>query len=152
MMSDTLRSRRLVLQLAGATVLTGIAIASADSPEATEVAAPEASPVGSWLAEDILGGGVVDNAQATLQIAEGGSVTGNSGCNGFGGTATIEGDRISFGMLVSTQMACAEALMNQEQKLHDALARVASFRLEAAGNKLVLLDASGEPLVRLAPA
>ena len=151
MMPDTPRSRRLVLQLAGASLLTGIAIASADAPETPEIAAPEPSPVGNWLAEDILGGGVIDDAQTTLQIAADGSVSGRGGCNRYAGRATITGETIAFGPLASTRMACAEALMNQETKFHDALARVASFRLEAAGNKLVLLDASGEPLVRLAP-
>lgn len=150
MLPDTPHSRRLVLQLAGATLLTGIAIASADAPETPEIAAPEPSPAGNWLAEDILGGGVLDNAQTTIEIAADGTVSGNGGCNRFSGKATIDAEKITFGALASTRMACAEALMNQETKFHDALTRAASFRLEAAGDKLVFLDASGEPLVRLA--
>lgn len=151
MLPHTPHSRRLVLQLAGAALLTGIAIASADSPETPEIAAPESpSPVGEWLAEDILGGGVIDNAQTTLQVAADGSVSGNGGCNRFSGKATIDGDAITFGPLASTRMACAEALMNQEQKFHDALARVAAFRVEPDTGKLVLLDGEGGELVRLA--
>ena len=108
------------------------------------------SPVGRWLAEDILGGGVIDNAQTTLEIAEDGRVSGRGGCNGYGGTATIDGDKLSFSPLAATQMACAEALMNQEQKFFDALGRVATFRLVPAEQKLLLLDADGETVVRLA--
>ncbi len=108
------------------------------------------TPVGSWLAEDILGGGVIDNAQTTLTIAEDGAVSGRGGCNSFGGTARISGETIEFGQLISTQMACAEALMNQEQKFFDALGRAASFRLVPEERKLLLLDAEGAELVRLA--
>jgi putative lipoprotein len=108
------------------------------------------SPVGTWLAEDILGGGVIDNAQTTLEIAADGRASGRGGCNSYGGTATIDGDKLSFSPVVATQMACAEALMNQEQKFFDALGRVAAFRLVPAEQKLLLLDAEGETLVRLA--
>lgn len=148
-MTSSFRSRRLVLHLAGAALLTGIAIAAADSPEAPAIAAPSASPVGNWLAEDILGGGVIDNLQTTLEIAPDGTVTGKGGCNGFGGEATIDGDKITFGQLVSTQMACPEAIMDQEMKFHDALSRAASFRIDEHG-KLVLHAGDGQVLVRLA--
>ena len=106
--------------------------------------------VGSWLAEDILGGGVVDNAQTTLTIAEDGAVSGRGGCNSYGGRAQIDGETIEFGQLVSTQMACAEALMNQEHNFFEALGRVASFRIDQQQRKLALLDAGGETLVLLA--
>lgn len=115
------------------------------------VAADAATPaiVGSWLAEDIAGGGVIDDLQSTLTIAADGAVTGNSGCNGFGGRATIDGDTVSFGPLAGTMMACAEAVMNQENKFHDALGRTAAYRLDAPTGKLVLLDATGGELMKL---
>jgi putative lipoprotein len=111
---------------------------------------PEPGPVGSWLAEDIGGAGVIDDLQTTLTIAADGTVNGHGGCNGFGGTATITGDSLSFGPLAGTMMACAEAIMNQENKFHAALAATASFRVDAAQGKLFLLDANGAELVRLA--
>ncbi len=104
----------------------------------------------SWLAEDIGGAGVLDDVQSTLTIAEDGSVTGRGGCNGFGGMATIAGDRLSFGPLAGTLMACSEAVMDQERKFHEALARTAAFRLDTAQGKLHLLDAGGAELVRFA--
>lgn len=106
---------------------------------------------GSWLAEDIGGSGVVDNVQSTLTIAADGTVNGDSGCNGFGGTATIEGDRVTFGPMVGTLMACAEAVMDQERKFYDALDRTASFNVDETG-KLVLLDDEGAELARFAAA
>jgi len=110
---------------------------------------PAAAPaiVGSWLAEDFGGGGVIDDLQSTLTIAADGTVTGHSGCNGFGGTATIAADKITFGPLAGTLMACAEAVMDQERKFHDALERTASFSIDAQG-KLVLHDAAGAELAK----
>ena len=106
-----------------------------------------AAIVGSWLAEDIGGGGVIDDVQSTLTIAADGTVTGHGGCNGFGGSATIEDDKIAFGPMAGTLMACAEAIMNQERKFHDALSRTASFAIDDAG-KLVLFDEGGAELAR----
>jgi putative lipoprotein len=103
---------------------------------------------GAWLAEDIGGAGVLDDVQSTLTIAEDGTVSGRGGCNGFGGMATISGEKLSFGPLAGTLMACPEAVMDQERKFHDALAATAAFRLDAAERKLVLLDAAGTELVR----
>lgn len=107
------------------------------------------TPIGAWLAEDIGGAGVIDDAQTTLVIAADGTVTGSGGCNGYGGAATIGADSLSFGSLAGTRMACAEAIMNQENRFHEALSRTASFRIDADG-KLLLLDAGGAELVRLA--
>lgn len=105
---------------------------------------------GAWLAEDIDGGGVIDNLQTTLEIAADGKVWGNGGCNGFGGSAKIEGDAITFGDLTATEMACAEAVMNQEQKFHAALRAARSFRIDAGQRMLLLRDGTGKLVVQFA--
>lgn len=105
---------------------------------------------GPWLAEDIDGGGVIDRAQTTLVIAQDGAVHGSGGCNRYSGSAKIDGDKLAFGALASTNMACAEAQMNQEGKFHAALGKVASFRIDQQQRKLALLDADGKTLVLLA--
>ena len=61
--------------------------------------------------------------------------------------ATIDGDKVTFGPMAGTLMACAEAIMDQERKFYDALDRTASFGIDAEG-KLVLLDADGAELAR----
>ena len=109
-----------------------------------------ASPTGKWLAEDILGGGVLDRLQTTLEIAADGTVSGNGGCNRFHGKAVVEGESLSFGPLAATKMACTPAAMGQEQKFHQALGKTKGFRLRPRERKLVLLDADGAPLARLA--
>ncbi len=101
----------------------------------------------TWLAEDIGGKGVIDDAQTTLSIAEDGSVTGRGGCNGYFSQATIDGEKISFGKAGSTMMACPDAIMDQERRFHEALEKTVSFRFNEEG-KLFLVDANGTDLVR----
>lgn len=102
---------------------------------------------GNWLAEDILGRGVVDRAQSSLQIAEGGQVTGSTAVNRFSGQAEIKGNRLMFGPLAMTRRAGPPALMEQESRYTQALGKVRSYRLDQAG-KLELLDEQGETLIR----
>lgn len=112
--------------------------------------AETASPDGRWLAEDIRGGGVIDNLQTVLEIAGDGKISGTGGCNRMAGQATISGDNIAFGAIAATRMACAPAAMDQEAKFFAALEEVRGWRVDPAQGKLTLLDASGEALVVLA--
>jgi putative lipoprotein len=113
-------------------------------------AAAIASPAGRWLAEDIRGGGVIDNLQSVLEIAEDGAISGTGGCNRMAGKATISGETIAFGAIAATRMACAPAAMDQETKFFAALNDAKSWRIDEQG-KLTLLDASGGALVILSP-
>lgn len=109
-----------------------------------------ATPKGKWLAESIRNGGVIDNLQSTLEIAADGAVTGKGGCNGFGGKATIAGDKIGFGPLVATQMACAPAIMDQETKFLGALNDARRWLIDDERGKLILFDASNKEILLLA--
>ncbi|MBU3032012.1 YbaY family lipoprotein [Paracoccus marinaquae] len=129
----------------------------ADGPDMTDilveqVARPRATPAptGQWLAEDILGGGVIDNARTVLEIADDGAVGGSGGCNRFSGTATISGDTIRFAQLAATTRACIPALMEQEQRFFRALDAARGWRIDAERDKLVLLDKDGQTLILLA--
>lgn len=108
------------------------------------------SPAGKWLAEDILGGGVIDRLQTTLEIAPDGTVSGHGGCNRYRGRVSITGETISFSPLASTKMACTPAAMAQEQKFHQALEKARSFRINARERKLILRDGAGATVARLA--
>ncbi len=44
-----------------------------------------------WLAEDIQGGGVIDNAQTTLTVSTDGAVSGSGGCNRYFSKAVVTG-------------------------------------------------------------
>jgi putative lipoprotein len=109
-----------------------------------------ASPAGKWLAEDILGGGVIDRLQTTLEIAADGTVSGHGGCNRYSGRVSITGESISFSPLASTRMACTPAAMAQERKFHQALEKTRTFRINARERKLILRDGNGATVARLA--
>ncbi len=110
---------------------------------------PSASPVGRWLAEDIRGGGVIDNLQSVVEIATDGAVTGSGGCNRMRGQATISGTSITITPLASTMMACPPAIMDQEGKFMAALEAARSFRIDPQQRKLFLFDGAGQTVLRL---
>jgi putative lipoprotein len=116
---------------------------------AAQVPQSPSSPVGHWLAEDIRGGGVIDNLQSVLEISGNGAVSGSGGCNRLHGQATISGASLSFGAIASTRMACPPAVMDQESKFLSALEAVRSFRVDSQQRKLFLLDAAGQTVMRL---
>lgn len=120
-------------------------VSGEDRPPA---AAP--SPVGSWRLASLGGKDVPTSITTTLEIAADGKVSGRGGCNGFGGTATIQGRVIRFSRMVSTMMACEPDKMAQEQRFLKALERVHRWSFERQTGRLVLLDRGGRPLMALA--
>lgn len=109
---------------------------------ATEKADPSVSLLGSWKLTSY---GPVDaptpavaDANAELTFKDDGTVTGNSGCNGFGGSYTVDGDQIKFDQIVSTLMACDDPRMAQEQAVQNVLMDTAAFKME--GNTLTLTN------------
>lgn len=107
------------------------------------------SPVGPlWIAEDIGGRGVVDRLQTSITFGADGRAYGSGGCNRFTGGYTLDGDKLSFGAMAQTNMACVEAAMDQEQRFHQALGAVRGWRIE--NGLLHLTDGQGATVVRLA--
>ncbi|HEY1283809.1 MAG TPA: META domain-containing protein [Steroidobacteraceae bacterium] len=107
---------------------------------------PKVDLRGAWVAEDIDGAGVTDNAQSTLEFMPGDRVAGRGGCNRYSGSVKLSGGSLLMSELFSTKMACAPALMDQETRYLAALQAVRSYRME--GTKLVLVDATGKPRLR----
>ena len=101
-----------------------------------------ASLIGSWKLTsysraDVLTPAVTDT-EAGLTFKDDGTVTGSSGCNGFGGSYTVEDDKITFSEITSTLMACDDARMAQEGAVHQVLTDTATFKIE--GNTLTLTN------------
>ena len=72
----------------------------------------------------------IDGTQPTIQF-EDGQVSGNAGCNSYGGSYQVKGDAISFEALFNTEMACMEpeGLMDQEQAYLELLGTAQRFEL-----------------------
>jgi putative lipoprotein len=68
-------------------------------------------------------------------------VSGFAGCNTFTGSYTLDGQRLRFGNLASTMMACPQG-MDVEQAFQQALGETATWRI--GGRTLELVDRNGE--------
>ncbi|MEQ9260604.1 MAG: META domain-containing protein [Roseovarius sp.] len=99
-----------------------------------------------WQVEDVAGGGIVDGSNITIGFDGAGRVYGGTGCNRFMGGYTLTGEGLEMGQMGVTMMACAEALMAQEQRVLDALGRVARFDIDETG-ALELIGADGAVLL-----
>ncbi|CAN7321416.1 META domain-containing protein [Pararhizobium sp. LjRoot238] len=104
--------------------------------------------VGTWLAEDIDGGSVIDDLQTTLEINDDGTYSGFAGCNNYTGTFNLKGNDIIFGPAGATRKMCVPAVMDQEMKFFDALKSGLSWRIE--DTKLVLAKPDSNTAMRLA--
>jgi heat shock protein HslJ len=92
---------------------------------------------------------VIGEAALTLAFDANGEVSGEGGCNQFGGQYTAEGGSLTISEIVQTERACQDqALMAQEQQYLSALMQAASFALqETRDGTLLRLDTAAGPLV-----
>lgn len=99
----------------------------------------------TWALASI--GGAAPVAGSNVGIAfKDGSVGGSGGCNQYGGTYQTTGEKIQFGEIVSTLMACADNSLNdQEQRFLKLLQQSASY--QQASGTLTLRDSAGGTLL-----
>lgn len=86
-----------------------------------------------WVVEDIGGGGIIDRSRVTLNFGADGRLWGRASCNTYQGDYTLTGESLTLALSATTMMACAPALMDQESKVFDLLARVHAFELDPTG-------------------
>ncbi len=87
-----------------------------------------------WTIESINGRDVEPGAPVSLTFnAAEGRISGRSGCNAYGADYSVGGEGIGFGPVMSTELACANAVMMQERRLYDALALVNWHAVDGAG-------------------
>jgi heat shock protein HslJ len=116
---------------------------SAPAPEAPAPAAPAAALEGTeWRLADIGGQPSPAGADSTRQpgftlLADGRKVQGSAGCNRMTGTYQLDGQKLKFGPLATTRMACPA--METETAFLKALQ--ATTRYEVRGSSLTLYGA-----------
>jgi heat shock protein HslJ len=86
-----------------------------------------------WQVNDIDGNRVQDPARLTLAFTVDGRVAGIAACNRYTGSYALSGEGLRLSQLAATRMACAPALMDEEQRFMSAAARVQGFALTANG-------------------
>lgn len=88
---------------------------------------------------------LIPGSRVTLTFDEG-RISANAGCNSMGGDYTLDGDRLTTGQMITTEMGCAEPLMQQDQWL---AAFIADVQVTQDGDTLTLDDGKGTTLTLL---
>jgi heat shock protein HslJ len=97
-----------------------------------------------WFLVELDGRPVTAATVPTLLLSDDTRASGFAGCNRYTGSYEIAADRLAFGLLAMTRMACAET-MDVEQQYLAALEKTRGYR--NAGDDLVLVGDSG-PVAR----
>ena len=86
---------------------------------------------------------VIAGSKMDIQFSQNGTVSGNSSCNTYSGSYTVNGNQIEIGPLASTRMACGDppGIMDQEAQYLAALGTAATYQIE--GNVLELRTSDG---------
>jgi heat shock protein HslJ len=113
-----------------------VACEGGGSPSASAMSLPGTS----WMLAELGGSAPAGGATATLAFGADGTATGNSGCNTFNGSVTLDGSSIDFGALATTRMACPEPGMSLETAFLGGLDGATSWRID--GGQLVLEGAT----------
>lgn len=110
--------------------LIGTLPAATPTPPSADLTDPQWQLLSFGLAADETP--VVAGSTITLTFGADGQAGGFSGCNVYGGAYQVADDRLTFDTIVSTQRACAdEAVMQQEQQYLAALQQAERFTLTA---------------------
>ncbi len=110
--------------------------------------APGAAPslVGTeWRLQTLGDAPALPDVQATLAFPEAGRVAGFSSCNRFFGTYTLVQDKVAFGQMGMTRMACMGPAGEQETRYMAALQNAQTLRVEG-GALLIAVKGQDKPL------
>ncbi len=104
---------------------------------------PESLDQTGWAIVEIAGAAVRgENDDNYVLSFEGGRVSGQAGCNRFSGSYSQNGDRLAFGPLIATRMACPEPRMTHERRALQILGGPVRIAFPE-GDKLVITGSGG---------
>ncbi|SFX79525.1 META domain-containing protein [Marinospirillum alkaliphilum] len=92
---------------------------------------------GEWMIEDIAGRGIIDSSRVSLRFSADGRISGTGSCNRYAGSYHLSGEGLQIGPLLATKMACAPALMQQEQTFFRVLEATSAFDITPDGALLL---------------
>ena len=104
----------------------------------------------SWRLMTLGGSGLIQGTEITLTLEEG-QVHGSSGCNTYGGSYEVDGDKITMSDLFMTEMACLdpEGVMDQELEYLESLRDAQTFQIDGAE---LLIEAASDEVLAFAGA
>ncbi|HKJ37588.1 MAG TPA: META domain-containing protein [Anaerolineales bacterium] len=88
----------------------------------------------------------VASVDTMIEFDSEGRMSGNVGCNNFGGGYTVDGDTITFSPVSTTEMFC-ETVADQESGTLAVLQEVTSFELD--GNTMTITSVDGNSSIVL---
>ncbi|WP_370299202.1 META domain-containing protein [Abyssibacter sp.] len=119
------------------TLLWALGLGACATP-ATESESPSRLTATPWMLVSLAGTTVDTLAKPATLVLEPATdqLYGHAGCNRLSGSYVLDGDQLSFSRLITTKMACAQG-MDQEQAFLAALAATTTFRLEQGRLSLI---------------
>jgi heat shock protein HslJ len=90
---------------------------------------------------------IPESTELFIKIKCEGKLAGHGGCNQFFGTYSISGNKIDFGPIGSTRMACEKLVMDLESTFLSTLDDVEMFQREKT--ELEFSNAKGKQKIRL---
>lgn len=95
-----------------------------------------------WVLEDINNTGVIDYSHGTLEFGKDGRIHGNSGCNLYGASYTLDKGVLKISPnMVSTMRACTSpAMQQQEQRFTKGLIKGTKLELKETGALIMTAD------------
>jgi heat shock protein HslJ len=99
----------------------------------------------SWQLMTLGGSALIPGSEINAFFEEG-QVGGSAGCNSYGGSYQVSGDKLTIGEIVQTEMACLDppGVMEQEQEYLQLLGQARSFSIR--GHELRITTSTGETL------
>ena len=91
----------------------------------------------------------IPNVDTSIKFDSNGQISGNVGCNSFGGNYEVNGDKITFSSIMSTLMYCEET-SSQEQAILSIFSDNANLKIQMNGETLTITSADGASVVNLA--
>jgi heat shock protein HslJ len=91
----------------------------------------------------------IPDVDTSIKFDSNGQISGNVGCNSFGGNYEVSGDKISFSSIMSTLMYCEET-SSQEQAVLRIFSDNVNLQIQMNGNTLTITSADGTSAVNLA--
>jgi heat shock protein HslJ len=129
-----------------AALVVAIVLAACAAPTQPNSSAEQPSLSGTtWTLTELNGAVPLPGHVPTLEFGTDGQATGNSGCNQYFGSYTVNDDTLNFGQLGSTMMGCEEPVMQQEMIFLETLGTSAIFTIN--GDTLTITTAADATLV-----
>lgn len=127
-------------------VLLVVAIPSIVSLAACDGSGANALRDTAWELTSLAGSDLLPGTAITIKFAAD-QVSGSAGCNTYGGSYEVSGDRLDLPDLYATEMGCLEpaGILEQESAYLTALRSAAGYQID--GDRLEILDETGKEIL-----